>query len=78
MTTHVTNLNFQTLPVREQEIIKFADSSIISDLHILSLVNYLNVKDFNIVNSQAGDMAVVRPYGFEIDFVRNPITGSAA
>ena len=29
-------------------------------------------------NSQAGGMAVARPYGFEIDFVRNPISGSAA
>ena len=28
--------------------------------------------------SQTGGMAVGRPYGFEIDFVRNPITGSAA
>ena len=29
-------------------------------------------------NSYAGDMAVARPYGFEIDFVRNPISESAA
>ena len=29
-------------------------------------------------NSQAGGMAVARPYGFEIDFVRNLISGSAA
>ena len=29
-------------------------------------------------NSQAGGMAVARPYGFEIDFVRNFISGSAA
>ena len=28
--------------------------------------------------SQAGGMAVVRPYDFEIDFVRNPISESAA
>ena len=28
--------------------------------------------------SNAGGMAVARPYGFEIDFVRNPISGSAA
>ena len=26
----------------------------------------------------AGGMAVERPYGFEIDFVRNPISGSAS
>ena len=30
------------------------------------------------INSHAGGMAVARPYGFEIDFVRNPISGSAA
>ena len=29
-------------------------------------------------NSHAGGMAVARPFGFEIDFVRNPISGSAA
>ena len=29
-------------------------------------------------NSQAGGMAVARPYGFGIDLVRNPIFGSAA
>ena len=28
--------------------------------------------------SQAGGMAVARPYGFEIDFLRNPISVSAA
>ena len=28
--------------------------------------------------SQAGGMAVVRPYGFEIDFLRNPISVAAA
>ena len=33
---------------------------------------------FYILNSHAGGMAVARPYGFEIDFVRNPISGSAA
>ena len=27
---------------------------------------------------QAGGMAAARSYGFEIDFVRNPISGSAA
>ena len=31
-----------------------------------------------LVNSQAGGMAVARPYGFEIDSVRNPFSGSAA
>ena len=31
-----------------------------------------------ILNSHAGGMAVVRPYGFEIDFVRNSISGWAA
>ena len=30
------------------------------------------------LNSHAGGMAVAQPYGFEIDFVRNPISGSAA
>ena len=30
------------------------------------------------VNSHAGGMAYVLPYGFEIDFVRNPISGSAS
>ena len=29
-------------------------------------------------NSDAGGMAIARPYGFEIDFVRNPFSGSAA
>ena len=29
------------------------------------------------INSHAVGMAVARPYGFEIDFVRNPISGSA-
>ena len=29
-------------------------------------------------NSRAGGMAVARPYGFEIDFVRNAFSGSAA
>ena len=29
-------------------------------------------------NSHAGGMAVARPNGFEIDFVRNPISGSAS
>jgi len=29
-------------------------------------------------NFHAGGMAVVRPYGFEIDFVRNPFSWSAA
>ena len=29
-------------------------------------------------NSHAVGMAVARPLGFEIDFVRNPISGSAA
>ena len=30
------------------------------------------------INSHAVGMAVARPLGFEIDFVRNPISGSAA
>ena len=30
------------------------------------------------VNSHAGGIAFVRPYGSEIDFVRNPISGSAS
>ena len=30
------------------------------------------------LNSHAGGMAVAQPYGFEIDFVRNSISGSAA
>ena len=30
------------------------------------------------LNSHAVGMAVTRPHGFEIDFVRNPISGSAA
>ena len=30
------------------------------------------------VNFHAGGMAVTRQYGFKIDFVRNPISGSAA
>ena len=30
------------------------------------------------VNSHAVGMAVARSYGFKIDFVRNPISGSAA
>ena len=29
-------------------------------------------------NSHAIGMAVARPYGFEVDFVRRPISGSAA
>ena len=32
----------------------------------------------NYFNSHAVGMAVARPYGSEIDFVRNPISGSAA
>ena len=35
-------------------------------------------KNLNNFNSHAGGMAVARPYGFEIDFVRNPISLSAA
>ena len=31
-----------------------------------------------IFNSHDGGMAFARPYGFEIDFVRDPISGSAA
>ena len=34
----------------------------------------LNFKRFN---SQAGGMAVARPYDFKVDFVRNLISGSA-
>ena len=30
------------------------------------------------INSHASGIAVARPNGFEIDFVRNPISGSAA
>ena len=30
------------------------------------------------LNSHAGDMADAQPYSFEIDFVRNPISGSAS
>ena len=30
------------------------------------------------INTAAVGMAAARPYGFEIDFVRNPISGSAA
>ena len=33
---------------------------------------------FTYFNPQAVGMAVARPYGFEIDFVRNPISGSAS
>ena len=33
---------------------------------------------FLIINSHAVGMAVTRPLGFEIDFVRNPISESAA
>ena len=29
-------------------------------------------------NSHSGGMAVERPYGLEMDFLRNPIFGSAA
>ena len=32
----------------------------------------------NFVNSHAVGMAAARPYGFKIDFVKNPISGSAA
>ena len=32
----------------------------------------------SIFNSHAVGMAVARPFGFEIDFVRNPISESAA
>ena len=34
-------------------------------------------KEKKLFNSNAGAIAVVRPYGSEIDFVRNPISGSA-
>ena len=36
----------------------------------MSLVSY--------INSDAGGMGVARPYGFEIDFVRNPLSGPTA
>ena len=36
----------------------------------------INQKSF--FNSHAGGMTFARPYGFEIDFVRSPISGSAA
>ena len=32
----------------------------------------------NFINSDAGDMAVAQPYGYKIDFVRNPISGLAS
>ena len=35
-------------------------------------------KIVRVINSQAGGMAVAQPYGFEIDFVRDPFSGSAA
>ena len=35
----------------------------------------INQKSF--FNSHAGGMTFARPYGFEIDFVRSPISGSA-
>ena len=36
-----------------------------------------SLKVISLINSQAGGMAVARSYGFEIDFVRNPISESA-
>ena len=44
-------------------------------------MNALSKKAFTCTiqfNSHAVGMAVARPLGFEIDFVRNPISGSAA
>ena len=37
----------------------------------------MNEIHITVNNSHAGGMTVARPYGFEIYFVRNPISGSA-
>ena len=47
--------------------------------HIFNSIPQLYLaKIHKIFNSHAGGMAVSRRYGFKIDFVRNPIPGSAA
>ena len=40
-------------------------------------MNFTSKILINFRNSHAGGMAVPRPYGFEIDFVRKPISESA-
>ena len=45
---------------------------------ILSLSFRMSLTSTSGLNSHAVGMAVARPLGFEIDFVRNPISGSAA
>ena len=42
------------------------------------LTVYLNLKQSYHIDTYAGGMAVARPYGFEIDFVRNSFPGSTA
>ena len=39
--------------------------------------NFRSTNSTLIINFHGGGMTVARPYGFEIDFVRNPISGSA-
>ena len=50
-----------------------------AEAEVPELINRDETKKSKIlINSHAGGMAVARPYGFEIDFVENPIIGSAA
>ena len=50
-----------------------------AEAEVPELINRDETKKSKIlINSHAGGMAVARPYGFEIDFVGNSITGSAA
>ena len=50
-----------------------------AEAEVPELINRDETKKSKIlINFHAGGMVVVRPYGFEIDFGGNPITGSAA
>ena len=50
-----------------------------AEAEVPELINRDETKKSKIlINYHAGGMAVARPYGFEIDLVGNPFTGSAA
>ena len=46
-------------------------------LTLVKFWKWLAVK-LSLENSYAGGIAIARPYRFEIDFMRNPISGSAS
>ena len=50
-----------------------------AEAEVPELINRDETKKSKIlINSHAGGMAVARPYGFEIDFVGNPLSVSRA